>query len=155
MRKLRWLFYPVLLGVIVAAPWVLFHLRSTTPRTIVVLDKTVPFDTYIEHAGFFWLLDQLQIVHPSGERYDVAQDYIGATPGSRPGDPPSRTQDLRAEHVAGADLLYVIDTYVSTKTTSRPGAIAAQRSNAATRSTVDCPRRRLPSLATLARPGRP
>jgi len=111
MKKIRWLWLPLLISLILLAPWVLFHLGASRPMTIVVLDKTVPFDTYVEHSGLFWLLDQLKVVHPSGERYDRAKDYLGSTPGEEPGDPPVRTVDLSAEAARGADLLYLVDTY--------------------------------------------
>ena len=111
MKKIRWLWFPLLFALILVSPWLAFHLRSSRSLSLVVLDKTVPYDTYVEHSGFFWLLDQLKIVHPSGERYDRANDYIGAMPADRPGDPPARTVDLEHSHVEGADVLYLIDTY--------------------------------------------
>jgi hypothetical protein len=111
VKKIRWLWLPLVLSLIVLAPWVLFHLGSSRPMSIVVLDKTVPYDTYVEHSGLFWLLDQLKVVHPSGERYDRARDYLGSTPGETPGAPPARTTDLTPEAARGADLLYLVDTY--------------------------------------------
>ncbi len=111
MKKIRWLWFPLVIGLLLTLPWILFHLRPGRPMSIVVLDKTVPFDTYLEHEGFFWLLDQYKIVQPSGERYDRTADYVGATPGERAGDPPAATRDLTREAAVGADLLYIIDTY--------------------------------------------
>ena len=78
MKRLRWLWFPLLFVLILVSPWLAFHLRSSRSLSLVVLDKTVPYDTYVEHSGLFWLLDQLKIVHPSGERYDRAKDYLGA-----------------------------------------------------------------------------
>ncbi len=111
MSKIRWLWFPLIVGLLLLLPWILFHLRPKRPLSVVVLDKTVPFDTYVEHAGLFWLMDQLKIVQPSGERYDRAVDYLGATPGPEPGDPPAETRDLTDDAARNADLLYVIDTY--------------------------------------------
>ena len=105
------MWFPVLVGLLVILPWALFHVRAQRPIAVVVLDKTVPFDTFVEHSGLFWLLDQLKIVQPSGERYDRSKDYVGATPGPSPGDPPSNTRDLTDEAARNADLLYIIDTY--------------------------------------------
>lgn len=111
MKKIRWLWLPLVVALFAIAPWAIFHLRPTRSLHIVMLDKTVPYDTYVEHSGIFWLLDQLKIVKPSGERYDRRTDYIGATPGAQPGDPPARTVDLTDEAVRTADLLYLVDTY--------------------------------------------
>ena len=111
MRKIRWLGFPLVVGLLLLLPWILFHLGPSRTLSVVVLDKTVPFDTYLEHAGFFWLLDQYKIVQPSGARYDVRNDYLGATPGTEPGDPPANTRDLTEQAARQADLLYVIDTY--------------------------------------------
>ena len=99
MRKIRWLWFPLVVGLLLVLPWILFHLRPKRPLSVVVLDKTVPFDTYLEHAGLFWLMDQLKIVQPSGDRYDRATDYFGATPGPHPGDPPAETRDLTDDAV--------------------------------------------------------
>ncbi len=111
MRKIRWLWFPLIVAVILMLPWILFHLRAGRSLSIVVLDKTVPFDTYLEHDGFFWLLNQYKIVQPSGEPYDRTEDYLGAIPGPVPGDPPVETRDLTEAVALEADLLYVIDTY--------------------------------------------
>jgi hypothetical protein len=83
---------------------------------ILVVDYTVPFDNYREHAGLFWLLNHRKIRAPVapppgaaagyGEAWQLARDYVGY----RPDD---REHPVRLAHVnrSGAQLIYVADTY--------------------------------------------
>ncbi len=111
MGRLRWLWPLALAAALALGPRGLHALRPQRSLAIVVLDKTVPFPTYVEHRSLFWLLDHLKIVRPGGGRYDPSRDYLGAFPGPRPGDRPSRTVDLTEEAARAADLLYLADTY--------------------------------------------
>lgn len=111
MERLRWLWPLALAAAFVLVPWGLHSLGPERRLAVVVLDKTVPFATYVEHRSLFWLLDHLKIVGPGGSRYDPSRDYLGAFPGPRPGDRPSRTADLTEDAVRAVDLLYLADTY--------------------------------------------
>jgi hypothetical protein len=101
---------PVLAGVLLA-PWVVHRLRPARRLDIVVVDKTVPFRTFVEHRSLFWLLDHLALRRPDGHPYDPESDYVGAIPPARPGDPPQRTTELTPEQARSADLLYLADAY--------------------------------------------
>jgi hypothetical protein len=111
MKDLRWAWPMMLIGALLLLPWGLYYLRPQKTLEVVVLDKTVPYETRIEHRSLFWLLGYLKIVDPEGRPYDRDQDYLGAFPGPVPGDPPERTVDLDADAATRADLLYLVDTY--------------------------------------------
>jgi hypothetical protein len=83
---------------------------------ILVVDYTVPFETYREHTGLFWLLDYAKIRPPIprppgaradwGEPWQLARDYVGY----RPTD---REHPVRLAYVdhRSAEVIYVTDTY--------------------------------------------
>ena len=78
---------------------------------IQVVDYTVPFDDYREHAGLFWLLSHHKIRPPHaqpehGEPWDLARDYIGYRPTDR--EHPQRLARVDLTHTS---LLYIADTY--------------------------------------------
>lgn len=111
MRRLRWLWPLAVVALLLALPWIVHATRGERRLEIVVVDKTVPFENLLEHRALFWLLDHLKIRNPDGRRYAAAADYVGVFPGAEPGDPPSRTTTLTGRRLAGADLVYLADTY--------------------------------------------
>jgi len=111
MRSMRWWWPIPAIALAVLVPWACYTTRARERLDLVVLDKTVPFRTWIEHRSLFWLLDHDGIVTSSTDPYDLRSDYLGAYPPARAGDPPERTRDLAAQDVAGARLVYLADTY--------------------------------------------
>jgi hypothetical protein len=119
IRKIALAF--VLLLVVGAAVWAWLRFSSAgrwnarpySDLKVLVVDYTVPFENYREHAGFFWLLNHRKINPPvttaaktDGEPWQPARDYIGY----RPRD---REHPVRLSHVnrKGAKVIYVADTY--------------------------------------------
>ena len=112
MRHLRWLWPLALVGLALFTPWACYRMLPEREIAVTVVDKTVPFENRIEHRSLFWLLDHYRVVKPGdGEGYHRDRDYLGAFPGPVPGDPPAHTVELDAQTAAGADLLYLADTY--------------------------------------------
>jgi hypothetical protein len=111
MTFLRWSWPILAVALVVLIPWGCYQTRPARPLPLVVLDKTVPFRTWLEHRSFYWLLEHANIRAASGAFYDVTRDYLGAYPPERAGDPPERTRDLAAADVAAAKLVYLADTY--------------------------------------------
>jgi hypothetical protein len=111
MKNIRWVWPMLLLGVVLLLPWGCHRLRPARHVDVVVLNKTVPFSTRIEHRSLYWLLEHLKIVDEDGRSYDRDEDYLGAFPGPVPGDRPQRTIDLDVATARRADLLYLADTY--------------------------------------------
>jgi hypothetical protein len=110
-RTLRWLWPLPSLALAVLVPWACYAGRPVRRLDLVVLDKTVPFRTWIEHRSLFWLLEHVGVAGADGAPYRVETDYLGAYPPPRAGDPPERTRDLADGDVAGARLVYLADTY--------------------------------------------
>ncbi len=104
-----WPLAAVLLAV--AFSWGSYETRSTRVLDVVVVDKTVPFRTYIEHRSLFWALRAVGVTRADGLPYDIPIDYLGAYPAAIPGDPPERTAELTGARALRADLVYLADTY--------------------------------------------
>jgi hypothetical protein len=87
------------------APHVAWWLTPSRTLAVVVVDKTVPFHNYREHAAIPWLLHALKLRQPSGVFLDPARDYVGFDPGAKTG------RDLSPQDLADADALVITDTY--------------------------------------------
>lgn len=86
-------------------PRLAFWLAPARSLHVVILDKTVPFHRFREHAAVAWLLRAAKIRTPDGGWLDPRRDYVGFDPGTRSGRP------LREEDLATADVLVSTDTY--------------------------------------------
>ena len=103
-----------------ATPSILWRIQPSKTLGVVVVDKTVPFRNYREHAAIAWLLHAMKIKEPGGAFLDPARDYLGFDPDTR------RGVDLTADRVAEADMLFLADTYgVYAGDYERPGEQAA------------------------------
>lgn len=104
----RWIWRLFLLSLVVGAvlPRILWELAEPVPVNVLLVDKTVPHAAYGEHNRFTFWLTHRRIPTADGRKiWDPARDYVGFDPETR------RGQDLRAEDLAGIDLVYVADAY--------------------------------------------
>lgn len=119
-KKLRIAALIVLALLVVAAPSIAWRLQRTRTLEVVIVDKTVPFQKYREHAAIPWILHAMKIRSASGRFLDPAVDYIGFDPKAKVG------HDLTAAALEHADVLVVADTYgVYRGDYERPGDEAA------------------------------
>jgi hypothetical protein len=97
----------VLGGVIAFAlgPHVGWWLTRSRSLKVVIVDKTVPFRNYREHAAIPWILHAMKVRAASGGFLDPAHDYLGFDPATRTG------HDVTDGDLASADTLVVTDTY--------------------------------------------
>ncbi len=111
------------LGVILAlafGPHIGWLLTRSRSLGVVVVDKTVPFRNYREHAAIPWILHAMKVRTPSGGFLDPARDYIGFDPATKTG------HDITDADLTSADTLVVTDTYgVYTGDYEQPGDQAA------------------------------
>lgn len=90
---------------VLLAPRIAFWLAPARTLHVVILDKTVPFHQFREHAAIPWLLRASKIREPDGRYLDPRRDYVGFDPGTRSGT------RLTAAHLEEADVLVCTDTY--------------------------------------------
>jgi hypothetical protein len=119
-KKLRIAVLVVIALLVVAAPSIAWRLQRTRTLEVVIVDKTVPFQKYREHAAIPWILHAMKIRGASGRFLDPAVDYLGFDPKAKVG------HDLTAPALEHADVLVVTDTYgVYRGDYERPGDEAA------------------------------
>ncbi len=96
------------------------RLKKVRALEVVIVDKTVPFEKYREHAAIPWILHAMKLQGQERQFLDAATDYVGFDPKAKTG------HDLTAAALAKADILVVTDTYgVYQGDYERPGDQAA------------------------------
>ncbi|WP_273124006.1 hypothetical protein ACNRWW_17120 [Metabacillus sp. HB246100] len=98
----------VALVILFTSPLWVWQMKSSSSLDVLVIDKTVPDESYREHKGLIWLLNHLKLKKQNDEAYDVQEDYVGFVPSDNP-----PTFDVRTlpEDLSQYDLLYVADGY--------------------------------------------
>ncbi|MEW4371196.1 hypothetical protein [Paenibacillus kandeliae] len=110
MKKIKaWTFWliPILLVALAITPWIWWEVQPDQKLQVAILDKTVPNDSYREHKGLIWLLNQQKYVKANGQTYDYTKDYYGFFPQA---DGKYTTTEL-PEDMKGTDMIYLADTY--------------------------------------------
>lgn len=97
----------ILLCVCLAAwgPQLYWSSQDTRDLNVVVLDYTVPFENYREHAGVHWLLNHLKVQAPTDPQWSDT-DYVGYHPDDR--EHPTRLSEV---DLTGVDLVTIADVY--------------------------------------------
>lgn len=99
------------LCIIIAAllsPFIIWHLTPSKPSHIVIVDKTVPKQTYREHKALMWVLNNLKYTNKQTMRaFQYNQDYWGFFPLE---DFKYVVKDLHS-NLENVDLIYLADTY--------------------------------------------
>ncbi len=103
--KLRLLGIAILLALVVLSPYIAWHLQSGRLLEVVIVDKTVPFEIYREHAAIPWILRAMKIRGTNGKFLDTRTDYIGFDPRTKKGS------EITSERLKHTDVLVVTDTY--------------------------------------------
>ncbi len=96
------------LMLLVLLPWIVWEVKPARTLNIAVLDKTVNDDSYREHKGLFWILNQQKYRMADGSKYLYDRDYYGSqlpTGGVRP------EERTLADIPADTQRIYVADTY--------------------------------------------
>ncbi len=114
--KRRTLIIGIAAGAIAAAGYLGYRRCSPTatwrdqPKLalrVAIVDYTVPFTNYREHAGVMWVLNHLRVEAPdAAPTWMPALHYVGYQPTQR--DAPRRLLTLDP---ASLDVIYVADTY--------------------------------------------
>lgn len=93
---------------LIAMPFVLWIAKPYRQLDIWVVDKTVPYSDFREHAGLFWLLNNEKIAKPATRvLYDKRSDYYGFYPTGK-----NEWRSLKLPQTGKKpDLIYIADTY--------------------------------------------
>lgn len=94
--------------IILASPFIIWKAKPSKILKVLIIDKTVPKNTYREHKGFMWILNNLKIKNgDSNTNFKYDRDYYGFFP------LPSEKYSIRElpENLGKQDLIYLTDTY--------------------------------------------
>lgn len=89
-------------------PLILWHSSSGRAMNVLIIDKTVPDQTYREHKGITWALNHYKFTKEDDTAYDLASDYVGFHPQD---DYHYRITSLTDTSHQSHDLIYMADTY--------------------------------------------
>ncbi len=92
---------------LLTSPFWIWQLKTSEDLNVLIIDKTVPDQSYREHKGLIWILNHLKL-KKDGSTYDQEDDYVGFVPTDNP--PVFHTREL-PEDLSSYDLLYVADGY--------------------------------------------
>jgi hypothetical protein len=81
MKKSSWLFvYSFLFLAIITSPFWLWQLKPASKVNVLIMDKTVPDQSYREHKGLVWFLNNSKYVKKDLSSYALNSDYKGFEP---------------------------------------------------------------------------
>jgi hypothetical protein len=95
----------ILVGI--TSPFWLWAVKSNKELNVLILDKTVPDQTYREHSGLTWLLNNEKYVTSDGERYSIEKSYSGFVPKD------GEEYEIRTlpKELEPYDVFYLADSY--------------------------------------------
>jgi len=108
LERLKMYFVLLFIVFILSFPLLSWELQPPKFIHAVIVDKTVPDQSYREHKGFMWVLNNLKYFNQqTSGPFQYDQDYYGFFPLE---DQNYNTKDL-PDTAGGVDLIYLVDTY--------------------------------------------
>lgn len=92
---------------VLALPAMIWYIQKPEPLDVAIIDKTVPTESYREHHGLTWLLNNSRYTK-NGSAYQEDTDFFGFSPNEKNKDYSIRPVP---DSLEGSDLIYVADTY--------------------------------------------
>ncbi|MGX1262944.1 hypothetical protein RKD55_000748 [Rossellomorea marisflavi] len=107
MNKLKlygFLIFVVGIVLLLTSPFWVWQVKGKKDLDLMIVDKTVPDESYREHQGLMWLLNQQKYRKSDGGAYQEDKDYVGY-------DPKAEKGSSVPESAEGYDAVYITDTY--------------------------------------------
>ncbi|PRR81688.1 hypothetical protein [Clostridium vincentii] len=94
--------------IILASPFIIWSTEPSKNLNVLIINKTVPDNSYREHKGFMWILNNLKITNgDSNTSFEYDNSYYGFFPLA---DENYSIKDL-PEEIINPNLIYMADTY--------------------------------------------
>jgi hypothetical protein len=74
------LVYAILFLIVITSPYWSWLLQPAKELNVLILDKTVPDQTYREHKGLIWILNNAKYINENQKPYKLSEDYSGFMP---------------------------------------------------------------------------
>ena len=69
--------YLLVFLLIITSPFWIWFLKESKSLNVLIVDKTVPNQSYREHEGFVWLLNNEKLTQKNNQPYSASKDYVG------------------------------------------------------------------------------
>jgi hypothetical protein len=79
-RQTSLIVYTILFIIILLSPFWFWQLQPSKELNVLIYDKTVPDQTYREHKGLVWILNNAKFVKENKKPYEINEDYKGFVP---------------------------------------------------------------------------
>ncbi|WHY01926.1 hypothetical protein [Neobacillus sp. DY30] len=106
-RQTSLIVYAILFIIILLSPYWFWLLQPSKELNVLIYDKTVPDQTYREHKGLVWILNNAKYVKENKKPYDINEDYKGFIPK----DGQQYTITSLPENLKNYDVYYLTDQY--------------------------------------------
>lgn len=108
--------FVVILGIVPLLSFLIWQSFPSKKFEILIVNKTVPNESYQEHKSIFWILDYKKFTKSNSTPYDLTTDYVGFHPDGSDtygthNDFSTYTDQQIIAKVAEQDLIYYVDTY--------------------------------------------
>lgn len=103
-KRYGFLIFIIGIVLLLTSPFWVWQLKGKKDLDLMIVDKTVPDESYREHKGLMWLLNQQKYRKSDGGIYQENQDYVGY-------DPKEEKGSSVPESAEGYDAVYITDTY--------------------------------------------
>jgi hypothetical protein len=99
--------YTLLFIIVLLSPFWLWKFQPPKELNVLIFDKTVPDQTYREHKGLVWVLNNAKYIKENNKPYKINEDYKGFVPkGGQQYSITSLPNDLK-----NYDVYYLTDQY--------------------------------------------
>ncbi|SFA81052.1 MULTISPECIES: hypothetical protein [unclassified Bacillus (in: firmicutes)] len=101
-----WIFV-LLFCLVITSPFWLWFIKNENHLNVLIVDKTVPDQSYREHKGLVWILNNGKYMKGNGEPYSVSKDYVGFKPSK---EKTFKTTEVPND-LSRFDVIYLADQY--------------------------------------------
>ncbi|MDZ5473976.1 hypothetical protein SM124_19840 [Bacillus sp. 31A1R] len=109
LTKSQWIVFTIvfLVTLLITSPFWLWFIKPSNQLEVLILNKTVPDDTYREHKGLVWILNNEKYVKDNNQRYSSKVDYRGFVPKDE------KEYEIRPlpQNLDKYDVIYIADQY--------------------------------------------
>jgi hypothetical protein len=94
--------------ILLIIPYLLWEMSAEKELEVLIINKTVPDQSYMNHKGVVWALNYSKYTKANEEHYDVAKDFAGVEP---LGTSEYSIKPIEEFPASEYNLIYIADTY--------------------------------------------
>jgi hypothetical protein len=107
IRQTSFIIYAILFIIILLSPFWSWMLQPSKELNVLILDKTVPDQSYREHKGLMWILNNAKYLKDNQKPYQINEDYKGYIPE----DGNEFSISTLPKNLSNYDVFYLTDQY--------------------------------------------